>query len=76
MMAAMVLQLVMMAGSVHANKRTDGLAESGCTLEVLRSIPLQAQQPGTLKISGCQVEGATEASLPFYFHVRTRCHER
>nr|WP_279496956.1 hypothetical protein [Aeromonas veronii] len=65
MMAAMVLQLVMMAGAVHANELTDGLAESGCTLKVLRSIPLQAQQPGTLKISGCQVDGATVASLPF-----------
>ncbi|GKQ98068.1 hypothetical protein KAM461_23180 [Aeromonas hydrophila] len=62
----MVLQLVMMAaGSVFANESMDGLAESGCTLEVLRSIPLQARQPGTLKISGCQAEGATEASLPF-----------
>ena len=65
MMAAMALQLVVMAGAVHGNELTDGVAQSGCTLEVLHRIPLQAQQPGTLKISGCQVEGAMEASLPF-----------
>ncbi|MDM5139843.1 hypothetical protein OB959_08525 [Aeromonas bestiarum] len=62
MMVPVVLQMVMMAGPVLANEITDGLAESGCTLDVLHSIPQQEQHQGTLKISGCQAEGT---SLPF-----------
>jgi hypothetical protein len=63
MMVPVVLQVVMMAGPAGANELTDGLAESGCSLDELHSIPLQQERHGTLKFSGCQIGGPVRESL-------------
>ena len=61
----LVLPMALMAGFADANEITDGLAESACTLDVRQNIPLQQPHHGTLKLSGCQVPGSENASLPF-----------
>jgi hypothetical protein len=63
MLVPVVLQVVMMAGPACANEQTDGLAESGCTLDELHSISLQQARHGTLKFSGCQTGGSVRGAL-------------
>ncbi|HEA3088527.1 TPA: hypothetical protein RVR74_000808 [Aeromonas salmonicida] len=65
MIVPVVLQVVMMAMPAYANEVTDGLAESGCTLDEQRKTPQQQANHRVLKVSGCQIEGRVDTSLPF-----------
>ena len=65
MIVPVVLQVVMMAMPAYANEVTGGLAESGCTLDEQRKTPQQQANHRVLKVSGCQIEGRVDTSLPF-----------